>query len=551
MKKRIYLPALLLVAILTSCNTMKKQADLIIFNAKVYTVDDEFNIYECLVVDDAKVLALGGKELLDAYSSEHQLDAKGKFVYPGFYDAHCHFLSYGVGKLQRADLTGTTSFDEVLERVKKHAQLNPSEWVQGRGWDQNDWEIKEFPDREALDILFPDRPVLLIRIDGHAALANGEALRRAGITPKTVLVGGEVILKDGEASGVLIDNAIELVRDHIPEIDAELTKAGLLAGQKDCFSVGLTSVMDAGLDVADIRIIDGLQQEGKLKMKINAMLSSTDSNYLAFMEQGEYKTDRLHVNSIKLFADGALGSRGACMIHPYSDDPGNYGLIMHPEEYYREILENAIKHNFQVNTHAIGDSGNRFILNLYAEYLGEPNDRRWRVEHAQIVHENDFETFSEYNIIPSVQATHATSDMYWAGDRVGEERMKGAYAYNRLLGLNGWLPNGTDFPIEKISPILTYYAAVARKDLEGYPEDGFQMQDALDREDAMRSITIWAAKSAFEEGEKGSLEAGKSADITILDADLMNMDEMLIPDTKVLYTFVDGELVYDHRKKNK
>lgn len=549
MKKIFYFPALLVLASLISCNTMKKEADLIIYNANVYTVDDDFSVQKCLVVKDGKILAVGENTLLDAYISENMLDASGKYVYPGFYDAHCHFLSYGIGKLQRADLRGTLSFEEVIERLVEHSKSNPSEWIKGRGWDQNDWEIMEFPDRKELDKIFPDRPVLLIRIDGHAALVNGEALRRAGITTDTRVSGGDIIMKNGEPSGVLIDNAIELVRDVIPGDDTELKKAALIAGQEDCFAVGLTSIMVAGLYVKDIELIDSLQQAGMLKIKINAMITSTDSNYLSFMQQGKYRTDRLHVNSVKLYADGALGSRGACMIHDYSDDPGNQGLIMYPEEYYREVIENALKHDFQVNTHAIGDSGNRFILNLYAEYLGGPNDRRWRIEHAQIVHEDDFGKFSAYSIIPSVQATHATSDMYWAGDRVGPERMKGAYAYKKLLEMNGWIPNGTDFPIEKISPLLTYYAAVARKDLDGYPEGGFQMQDALTREEALRSVTIWAAKSAFEEDEKGSLETGKDADIVILDQDIMAIDEKEIPGVNVLNTFMNGEMVFESGKK--
>ncbi len=548
MKNALYFPVILLLSLLTSCNTMKKPADLIIKNATIYTLDKNFSLAGCLVVKDGKILAVGKNSLANEYDSENIIDAEGNFVYPGFYDAHCHFLSYGVGKLQRADLSGTVSFEAVLERVAEHAKANPSEWVEGRGWDQNDWELKDFPDRKQLDLMFPDRPVMLIRIDGHAALVNGEALRRAGISAKTKVVGGDIIIKDAVPTGVLIDNAIELVRDMIPSDDPDLIKSGLLAGQEDCFAVGLTSVMDAGLAVKDIKIIDQLQQEGLLKMKVNAMLSPMDTNYLAFMEGGIYKTDRLHVNSIKLYADGALGSRGACMLHDYSDDPGNRGLIMHQEAYYREVIENAYKYNFQVNTHAIGDSGNRFILDLYAEYLEGPNDRRWRVEHAQIVHEDDFSKFKDFNIIPSVQATHATSDMYWAGNRVGEKRMKGAYAYKTLLSLNGWLPNGTDFPIEKISPLLTYYAAVARKDLNGYPEGGFQMQDALSRKDALRSITIWAAKSAFEENEKGSLEIGKDADIVILDTDLMNANEADLPLSEVIYTYSNGELVYQRQK---
>ncbi len=545
MKKMYSILPLLLIIILTSCNTMKKKADLIIYNAKVYTVDDHFSVADCVIIKEGKILAVGkAEDLMSAYEATDMLDAEGYYVYPGFHDAHCHFLSYGLGKLQRVDLTGTSSFNEVLELVKAHAEINKSEWIEGRGWDQNDWEVKEFPDRAELDRLFPERPVVLIRIDGHASLVNGEALRMAGITAETEVTGGEVKVVDGRPTGILIDNAMEFITEVIPENDKELQKAALLAAQEDCFAVGLSSVTDAGMKVSVIKLIDSLQQNGELKIRFNAMLSAMDTAYLDFMREGIYKSDRLHVNSVKLYADGALGSRGACMLEPYCDDPGKHGLIMYTESYYREVIENALKYNYQVNTHAIGDSGNRLILDLYAEYLGGANDKRWRVEHAQIVHEDDFKKFAEFNIIPSIQSTHATSDMYWAEERVGPERMKGAYASKRLLDMNGWLPNGTDFPIEKISPLLTFYAAVARKDLNGYPENGFQSGDALNREEALRSITIWAAKGSFEEDEKGSLEAGKVADIVILDKDLMNIDEKEIPGVKVMYTFVNGEKVY-------
>lgn len=549
MKKEIFILVLLSAIMLTSCNTMKNKADLVIHNARVYSVDDSFSTHSCLAVANGKILALGDEEILDNYDASQLIDAKGMFVYPGFYDAHCHFLSYGLGKMQRADLNGTLSMDEVIERVKQHADSNPSEWIEGRGWDQNDWENKSFPDRKGLDEIFPDRPVLLIRIDGHAALANGEALKRAGITSKTKVVGGEVIMKNGEPSGVLIDNAIELVKEVIPETGSDIKTAALLKAQEDCFAAGLTSVMDAGLHVDEIRLIDSLQKAGHLKMKINAMLTPMDSAYLGFMSEGIYKTERLHVNSVKLYADGALGSRGACMIEAYSDDPGNHGLIMYPEAYYREAIENALKYNYQVNTHAIGDSGNRFVLDLYSEYLKGRNDRRWRIEHAQIIHEDDFRKFADYSIIPSIQATHATSDMYWAGDRIGDERMKGAYAFKRLLAQNNWIPNGTDFPIETIYPLHTFYSSVARKDLSGYPEDGFQMENALSREETLRSMTIWAAKSAFEEKEKGSLEAGKDADILILDTDLMQDPVDLVPGARVLYTISHGEIVYQDEKE--
>ena len=548
MKKLQTVFLMIFIFLLISCEPMKEKTDLIIYNAKVYIIDQDFSTATVVIVDNGKVMEAGDESLLERFVADEMLDAGGMYVYPGFYDAHCHFLSYGLGKLQRADLAGTDSFSDVLERVVAHAGLNDAEWLQGRGWDQNDWEVKDFPNRIELDKLFPDRPVVLTRIDGHAALVNGEALRRAGITAETSVVGGEIKLENGQPSGILIDNAIELVSELIPENNASLTSAALLKAQEDCFSVGLTSVMDAGLPVKEIKLIDSLHQSGSLKIKINAMLSPSDTNYLDFMGQGEYKTDRLHVNSVKLYADGALGSRGACMIEPYSDDPGNHGLIMYPEAYYRKVIEAAYENNYQVNTHAIGDSGNRYILGLYAEYLKGPNDRRWRIEHAQIVHPDDFAKFGEFNIIPSIQSTHCTSDMYWADERVGSERIKGAYAWQKLLVQNGWLPNGTDFPIEHISPLLTFYASVSRQDLAGYPEGGFQAEDALSREEALRSITIWAAKGSFEENEKGSLEKGKAADIVILDKDMMTIPAEEIPDIHVLYTFVNGELVYHPEK---
>ena len=529
---------------------MKKKADLMIVNTMVYMVDSAFSTASCIVISGGKVLAAGGDELKAKYDADRIIDAQGMFVYPGFYDAHCHFMSYGTGKLQRADLRGTASLEDVLEKVRTHAMDNPSEWIEGRGWDQNDWQVKEFPDCHSLDEVFPDRPVFLVRIDGHAALVNSEAMRRAGIDEKTKVSGGEIILINGKPSGILIDNAIELIRNVIHEQGDDLKAAGLVAAQEDCFAVGLTSVMDAGLPVADIRLIDSLQHAGMLKMKINAMISSTDSNYVDFMKDGIYMTDRLHVNSVKLYADGALGSRGACMIDEYADDPGNHGLMMHDESFYRDVMENAYRYNYQVNTHAIGDSGNRYILDLYAVYLGGPNDRRWRIEHSQIIDPSDFHKFADYNIIPSVQATHATSDMYWAGDRVGEQRLTGAYAYKTLLGTNGWLPNGTDFPIEDINPVNTFYASVVRKDLEGFPPDGFQPEEALSREQALRSMTIWAAKGAFEEKEKGSLEAGKAADIVILDRDIMTAEEKDIPKTKVTFTIINGEVVYQSEQQN-
>ncbi len=524
---------------------MNRQADLIVHNARIYSVDEGLTIHEAMAIKDGLILAIGSdKAILDQYQVTEIIDCKGKPLFPGFIDAHCHFYSYGITKIKKADLTGTGSFEEILDILLKHHVAHPSGWLEGRGWDQNDWELKSFPAKDRLDELFPNTPVILTRIDGHAVLVNSEAMKRAGITADTKIQGGEVKVKNGEPTGILIDNAINPVTACIPAADIQMQKEALLIAEKNCFALGLTSVVDAGLDIEVIEVIDSLHKDNLLKMRMNCWISPGKQNYDAFIREGIYRTDRLHVNGFKLYADGALGSRGACLLEPYSDDPGNSGLIMYDMDYYRNICDLAIQRGFQVSTHAIGDSAVRMVLNLYAEYLKGPNDRRWRIEHSQIVHPDDFQKYADYSIIPSIQATHATSDMYWADERVGSERLKGAYAYKQLLNTNGWLPNGTDFPIENINPIYTFYASVTRKDLQGYPEEGFQMENALSREETLQSMTIWAAKGNFEENEKGSLEPGKYADFVILDQDIMIIPEQKIPDTKVLMTFVGGEMVY-------
>jgi predicted amidohydrolase YtcJ len=522
-----------------------EKADMIIKNAKIYTVNTEFGLAEAMAVFEGKIIAVGSEsEILDRFKSKNFIDLDGKTVYPGFIDAHCHFYGYGLGLLQRADLTSTNSFDEIIEIVKKHHENYASFWIEGRGWDQNDWEIKAFPDKEKLDKLFPDNPVLLTRIDGHAAIANSKALEISGIDKNTRIEGGTILLKNGDPTGVLIDNAIELVSNKIPEPDDIQISKALLAAQKKCFEAGLTGVHDAGLETRVVRIIDSLQQSGQLKMKIYAMLSPTRENFLQFVSKGVYKTHALSVRSIKLYADGALGSRGAKMIEDYNDDHGNSGLVLTSSDTIRNFCRKASEHNYQVCTHAIGDSANRMMLQIYGEFLKGKNDKRWRIEHDQIIAPGDFEYFNTYSIVPSVQPTHATSDMYWATDRVGAARMKGAYAYKKLLDQNGWIPLGTDFPIENISPLYTFYAAVERKDLKGFPEEGFQAENALTREEALKGITIWAAKAGFEENEKGSLEPGKAADFVVLDKDIMQIPGSDLPDAKILRLFVDGKEVF-------
>lgn len=524
----------------------RQKADLIVTNATVYTVDSAFTVAQSFAVSNGKIIAVGkSDEILSAYHADSILDLKGKFVYPGFIDAHCHFLGYGLS-LQKAWLSGAKTWNEVVSRLVEHQNKYPTEWVEGRGWNQNEWDRKEFPTNELLDKAFPNKPVFIVRVDGHAAIANTRALELAGITGNTKVAGGAILLKNSKPTGVLIDNAMELVRRCIPVPGMEQKTNALLNAQQNCFAVGLTGVHDAGLDADEVKLIDSLQQAGRLTMRINAMLNPTPENLRKYIEKGVYQTDYLTVRSIKVYADGALGSRGALLLKPYSDDPKNIGIQVEPTEKLDYVCALAYKHGYQVCTHCIGDAAVRLMLDLYSKYLPKGNDLRWRIEHSQVVAPSDLPKYAEYNIIPSVQTTHATSDMLWAGNRLGE-RIKYAYAYKSLLNQNGWLPNGSDFPIEDINPLYGFYAAVARKNTNGEPEFGFQMENALTREQALRAMTIWAAKACFEENIKGSIEPGKFADFVVLDNDLINSDISNIPQAHVLLTAINGKTVYSKK----
>jgi len=543
---RIY--TFLSVAILLfvlSCDAQKKEADLILSNAKIYTVDKEFSLAEAVAIRDHRIIAVGSsKEILNEFNSREVRDLEGAYVYPGWIDAHCHFLGYGMN-LSAVDVAGTSSVEEIISMLKAHQKNNPGTWITGRGWDQNDWEVKEFPNKAMLDKHFPDTPILLRRIDGHAGWANSTALDIAGVTADSQVDGGTVMLSDGEPNGILIDNAIGLVGRMVPANTQEELAYALQQAQTNCFEVGLTSVMDAGLPKRAVELIDSMNKEGSLKIRINAWLSPSEENFTHFVEKGVYQSDHLSVNTIKLFTDGALGSRGARMIEPYSDDPHNHGLFVTPLEELEKFCRRAYANDYAVATHCIGDAANRETLKIYARILEGPNDRRWRIEHAQIIHPDDFHYFGDYDIVPSIQTTHATSDMYWAGDRVGPERMKGAYAFKELMEENGWIPNGSDFPVERINPLFGFYAATIRKDQSGYPDDGFQMENAISREDALRAMTIWAARSGKEEHLKGSIEVGKLADFTICNTDLMSAPDNELFAIKVQSTYSGGELVYE------
>ncbi len=532
--------------LLSSCNS-KQKVDLLVYNAHVYTVDSSFSKAEAFAVNDGKIVEVGTtKELQNKYEGKDELNADGKYIFPGLIDAHAHFLGYGLG-LQDADLVGTTSWDGIIEKLKAFAAENKEGWIVGRGWDQNDWAVKDFPSNQKLNELFPDRPVILSRVDGHAAIANNKALELAGVKAGDKLEGGEVEVRNGVLTGILVDNATELVYSKVPAPTPAILKEALLDAQKNCFAAGLTTIDDCGLSYHAALFIDSLQKSKDLKMRMYVMLSDAKENYDFLFSKGKIKTDRLNVRSFKVYADGALGSRGACLLKPYSDKPGWNGFLLSSQQHFDSVANIISQHGFQMCTHAIGDSGNRVMLNIYAKYLKGKNDQRWRIEHSQVINQNDFHLFGDNSIIPSVQPTHATSDMYWAGDRLGQERLKGAYANKDLLQQNGWIPLGTDFPVEDISPIKTFYAAVFRQDAKGFPQGGFQMENGLSREQAVRGMTIWAARANFEENEKGSLEKGKLADFVVLDQDLLSADEKDILKTKVLKTFVNGEKVFDAR----
>ncbi len=539
-----YFKFLILLAFFSCKQEEKIQVDTIVINGNVYTVNAAFDKAEAFAIKAGKFVDVGSNsQILQKYGSHNVIDAGGKTVVPGFIDSHCHFLGLGFNQ-KSVDLVGTKSFEEVVDSVVAFQKRNNDSYIIGRGWDQNDWPVKAFPTKDLLDAKFPDTPVVLSRIDGHAVICNQAALDLGKVTKDSKIDGGEVVVKDGKLTGVLIDNAESLVMAHWPKSTRSDIAEALIAAQDICFKYGLTTVDDAGLDTDAIEVIDSLQKANALKIRVYAMVSATNANLDYFLGKGIYKTDRLNVRSFKVYADGALGSRGALLRAPYSDHPGHYGLWVTALRDIDTMAHRIANSGFQMNTHAIGDSANHTLLAVYNKALKGKEDRRWRIEHAQVIAPQDFENFG--NVIPSVQPTHATSDMYWAEERLAAERVKGAYAYRQLLQANGMVALGTDFPVEQVSPFLTFHSAVARQDLDNYPKDGFQMENALSREETLKGMTIWAAYANFEEHEKGSIEVGKFADFIILDKNIMEINSADIPQVKVVKTFVDGVLQYEN-----
>lgn len=520
----------------------QEKADLIIHNATIYTFEDNRPRANSIAIENGIIKDIGN-DLLTRYDAVNVVDAKSLPVFPGFIDAHSHFFGLGLRQNQ-LDLKGTKSLDEIIARAQEYQQSNNQKYIVGFGWDQNQWEEKTFPHKSLLDQYFPDIPVFLYRVDGHALWVNQKALDIAGIDSIISIEGGVIVEDRDGVTGVLIDNAMELVTPYIPKPTLRQKIEALQKAEEICFSYGLTTVTDAGLSKEDVFLIDSLQQNDLLQINIYGMINNEAATLNYFLKNGPLKTDKLNVRSVKVYADGALGSRGAALKAPYEDQKNNAGLFLMPIDSLEQLAYKIATTPFQLNTHAIGDAANAAVLNAYRKALVFKEDPRWRIEHAQVLDTADISLFNR-KIIPSVQPTHAESDYEWAKTRLGKNRMKGAYAYKALLNSAGSIALGTDFPVEDVNPMNTFYAAV-------YPpkdddDTSVISEKALSRKEALKGMTVWAAQANFEEKEKGTLKIGKKADLVILDRDLFDVSQRRIKNTRVVATFINGELVYSRR----
>jgi predicted amidohydrolase YtcJ len=535
-------------------------ADLILTNGRIYTVDNAHPQVSALAVRGGRILFVGSDAEAKALAgpSSEVIDLHGETVFPGFTDAHAHLLGLGE-MLQRVNLAGSTSYDEVVARVKTWVKdVKPGEWIQGRGWDQNRWPVKDFPTHDALSRAFPNNPVVLERIDGHAVLANARAMELAHVTAATPdPTGGRIVrLALGAPSGVFIDNAQGLIERAVPAPTRAATRKAILAAVAEANKWGLTGIHDPGEAAETVSIFEELARAGAYNLRNYVMLSdpgdpgsaaAMSNPYIQRGPQSALYDGHLWIRAIKLYADGALGSRGAALLAPYSDDAGNSGLLVSRPEHIEAWAEWALSHGFQINVHAIGDRGNRIVLDAFDSALRKfpKADHRFRVEHAQVLSQQDIPRFAKLGVIPSMQATHQTSDMRWAESRVGPERIRGAYAWRSLLNTGVIIPNGTDFPVEEVNPLLTFHAAVTRQDPTNWPAGGWYPEQKMTRQEALQSMTIWPAYAGFQESVLGSLTPGKYADFVVLDRDIMQVPDTEILGARVISTWIGGKRVYE------
>jgi predicted amidohydrolase YtcJ len=541
---------------------LQAQADLVLTNGRIYTVDNARPVVTAMAVRDGRVTFIGSDVEARALirSSTRVVDLKGSAVYPGFTDAHAHLLGLGT-MLQRVNLAGSTSYDEVISRVKSFVRdVKPGQWIEGRGWDQNRWAVKEFPTHDALTRAFPNNPVVLERVDGHALLANRRAMELARVSSSTADPPGGRILRDpsGAPAGVFVDNAQELVTRAIPAATRAETRSAILAAIHEANRWGLTGIHDPGENAETISIYEELARAGNYSLRNYVMISDPGAPgsasalanpYIRRGPQSALYNGHLWIRALKLYADGALGSRGAALLAPYSDEPTNSGLLVSQPAHIEAWAETALQRGFQVNVHAIGDRGNRIVLDAFETALRKfPRaDHRFRIEHAQVLSPQDIPRFAQLGVIPSMQATHQTSDMRWAEARVGPERIRGAYAWRSLLNTGVVIPNGTDFPVEEVNPLLTFHAAVTRQDPSNQPAGGWYPEQKMTRQEALQSMTIWPAYAGFQEKILGSLTPGKYADFVVLDRDIMRVPDTEILSARVTSTWIGGKLIYQAR----
>jgi predicted amidohydrolase YtcJ len=534
--------------------TTPAPADLIVTNARIYTVDDGHPFVSALAVRDGKVAFVGSvrEASLLRGPNTHVIDAAGRTVIPGMVDAHAHL--FGLGEFLRSiDLTDTRSYDEIVSRVGARVkQATAGRWVIGRGWDQNKWGDTRFPTHEALSAVSPNNPVVLERIDGHALLANAAAMRAAGVTAATKDPAGGRIEHgaNGAPTGVFVDNAMGIIDRVIPSMSHDEMTSAALAAVKESNRWGLTGLHDPGEPRAVLDVFEELAKAGTFSLRVYAMISDDNAAIEHYFQRGPRNAlydSHLWIRAIKLYADGALGSRGAALLDPYTDDPKNSGLLKSTPEHLRDVSTLALQHGFQVATHAIGDRGNRIALDAYEAALkAVPTvDHRFRIEHVQVLDHADIPRFAQLGVIPSMQAVHQTSDMYWAANRLGYARTFGAYAWRSLLNTGVIIPNGSDFPVERVNPLFSFHAAVSRQDDNNWPPGGWFPEQKMTREEALKGMTIWPAYAAFQEQTMGSLTVGKLADFVILDRDIMTIPDSEILGTNVLATYIGGRVVFE------
>lgn len=534
-----------------SCSR-KEKATLILYNANIYTVNEAMPKAKAVAIRGDSIIAVGWNEQIrTSFDADRAIDLKGLSVYPGFTDAHAHLEGLGM-QIVNLNLDGTTSVKDIQFRVaERAAKLPKGAWLRGRSWDQNDWNVKQFPTHQMLDVIAAENPVYLKRVDGHAVWVNKRALELAGVDKMTPDPPGGKILRDkkGNPTGVLIDNAIDLINAVLPALSVQERSAAIEQAVQACLRVGLTEVHDMGVDLEGLEIYKQLIAEKKFPFRVYAAIGGTGKTWQEYLRRGPEigkNENRLTVRALKLYADGALGSRGAALLQPYADDPGNAGLALTSLDTLKKAAMDAVEKGFQVCVHAIGDKANRDVLNIYEDVLQGRKGKvlRFRVEHAQVLSEDDIPRFAKLGVLPAMQPTHCTSDMYWAEQRVGPQRIKGAYAWRSLIEAGSIIPGGSDFPVEHANPLLGIYAAITRQDAKAFPDGGWYAQQRMTRDEALKSFTLWAAYAAFEEKESGSIEVGKRADFVILSNDIMMCEPQEILDTRVEYTIVAGEIVY-------